>query len=252
MPRPRQIDDKTLISLIDQFFIHECKGNPARLKKPEIARYVAKEGYSGYAVTTLRRNKVACDYIDGLTKKEKDKRISLLAAYKTLDVENFLATHRGKASLTQALTALDCYYKTIADSSVAAIKEYRALNSKIDTLQNSLWDAEVELNKLNQTICDLKLKVKELTSKNKCLESIVDDYVYPDICNELLKQEKQLRNIDTLIDEMKLRRKIITFKSKVSVAPDKEPIPTPVLPTSKNTGSSVVHSLTDFLQEDNE
>lgn len=246
MARPRQIEDTALISLIDQFFIHECKGNPRFLKKPEIARYVAKQGYPGYAATTLRRNKVACDYIDGLAKKEKDKRISLLAAYKTLDVENFLATHRGRTSLIKALTELDCYYKTIADSSVSAIKEYKTLNSKVTSLQNSLTDAELEINKLSQVICDLKLKIKELTETNNCLESVIEDYVYPDICNELLGQARQLRNVDTIIDKKKLQRKVITFKSKIDTLPDTPP----VVPAS--SGSSVVQSLTDFLQEDDE
>lgn len=250
MARPKQIDDTTLISLIDQFFIHECKGNPSRLKKPEIAQYVSKHGYPDYAVTTLRRNKVACDYIDALTKKEKDKRISLLAAYKTLDVENFLATHRGKASLTKALTELDCYYKTIVDSSVAAIKEHKDLNHQINTLQNSLLDANFKINSSSQIICELKQKIKELTIENQRLKDIVEDYVYPDVCNELLSQDKQLHNIDTIIDEKKLQRKIITFKSKIETVPSKTPTPAPIV--SKSTSSSVIQGLTDIFEEDDE
>ena len=252
MARPKQIDDKTLLSLIEQFFIHECKGNPKMLKKPEIAQYIANQGYPGYVVTTLRRNKLACDYIDSLTKQEKDKRLITLATYKTLDVENFLATHRGKPALTKALTELDCYYRTIADSSVAAMKEYKTLKSKEESLQSSLMDAKLEIQQLSQDVYDLKLRIKELTAEKKRLGEIVEDYVYPDICCELLSQDKQLRNIDTIIDEKKLQRKIITFKSKVAVVPDKAPVPTPIPSTPKSTGSSVVQSLTDFLQEDNE
>lgn len=250
MPRPRQIDDTALIGLIDQFFIHECKGNPTRLKKPEIAQYIANQGYPGYAVTTLRRNKTACDYIDTLKTKDKDKRITILAAYKTLDVENFLTTHKGKAALTKALTELDCYYKTIADSSVAAMKEYKTLKSNETSLQSSLMDAELEINHLNQVIYDLKTKLQELTAEKERLADVVNDYVYSDICNELLSKDKKLRNIDTIIDEKKLQHKLITFKSKVEVVPDKMPTPAPVV--SKNAGSSVIQSLTDFLEEDDE
>ncbi len=245
MARPRQIDDTTLLNLIEQFFIHECKGNPTLLKKPEIAQYVCHMGYPGYAVTTLRRNKVACDYIDSLKAKEKDKTISLLSAYKTLDAENFVRSHRDKSSLIKALTELDCYYKTIVDSSITAIKEYKSFLAKTESLQSSLVDAQLVIQDLTETVGGLKNQIKELNTENERLKNIVEDYVYPDICNELLSQDKQLRNIDTIIDEAKLQHKVITFKSKINSVPKKA---SPHETVTK--GSSVVQSLTDIFKED--
>lgn len=250
MARPKIIDDTTLLNLIEQFFIHECKGNPKKLKKPEIAQYVAKQGYPDYAVTTLRRNKIACDYIDSLRTKEKDKRISLLTAHKTLDVENFLIIHRSKSALTKALTELDCYYKTIADSAVDAIKERKALITKIETLQSNLLDVQLEVKEYTETIANQKATIKQLTAEVAALKAVVKDYVYPDICNELLSQTKELRNVDTIIEKKKLQRKIITFNTKTDLVPSKEPMNEPITPT--NSGSSVVQRLTDIFEEDDE
>ena len=44
MARPRLIDDETLLELITEFFVNECRSNPNKMKMPSIARYVAENG----------------------------------------------------------------------------------------------------------------------------------------------------------------------------------------------------------------
>jgi len=250
MARPKLIEDDTLLELIYQFFIHECNGRPSKLKKPAIAQYVSSHGYPGYAVESLRRNQIACDYIESLTIQQEEETLITLSSYKTLDVDAFLATHRDRRALKNALIQLDCHYKAIADSSVEAIKRYRHQEDKIKILQEQLTDSKDNVGKLADTVKELQQQLRQLKAEADLWKSVVEDYVYPDICNELLASDKELKNVDTIIANAKLEKKVITFQSRIERMPQNVPdIPAKTEPPV-NTGSSITGSLLSRFKED--
>lgn len=250
MARPKLIEDDKLLELIYQFFIHECNGRPSKLKKPAIAQYVSSHGYPGYAVESLRRNQIACDYIESLTIQQEEETLIALSSYKTLDVDAFLTTHRDKKALKTALIQLDCHYKSIADSSVEAIKRYNHQEEKNRGLQEQLTDSKARVEELTSTVKELQQQIRQLRAEAGLWKSVVEDYVYPDICNELLAADRELKNIDTIIANAKLEKKMITFQSKI----ERKPQDTPDIPVKTeppvNTGSSITGSLLSRFEED--
>lgn len=250
MARPKLIDDTTLLELINQFFIHECNGRPSKLKKPAIAQYVASHGYPGYAVESLRRNQIACDYIESLTIQQEGETLIILSSYKSLDADAFLDTHRDKRSLKAALVQLDCYYRSIADSSVEALKKYNHQEETIKSLKEQLAESKDNVEELTSTVKELRQQRRQLQAEADAWKSVVEDYVYPDICNELLAADGELKNIDTIIANAKLEKKLITFQSKIERKPQNMPdIPAKTDPPV-NTGSSITGSLLSRFKED--
>jgi len=94
MGRSKIIDDKTLLDLIQKYYIEDCKGNANKLKLPALTEYIINNGYPNYTVTTLRRNEKARQYIDSLKQSTEEKSLAVLSTYKTLDVEAFLNTNK--------------------------------------------------------------------------------------------------------------------------------------------------------------
>ena len=250
MARPKLIENDKLLGLIYQFFIHECNGRPSKLKKPAIAQYVSSHGYPGYAVESLRRNQIACDYIESLTVQQEEETLITLSSYKTLDVDAFLTTHRDKKALKTALIQLDCYYKSIADSSVEAIKKYSHQEDKIKSLREQLADSKASIEDLTSTVKELRQQLRQLRAEADLWKSVVEDYVYPDICNELLTADKELKNIDTIIASAKLEKKVITFQSRIERKPQ-SPADIPDKPEPLvSTEHSVTGSLLSRFEED--
>lgn len=218
MARPRLIDDETLLELITEFFVNECRSNPNKMKMPSIARYVAENGYPGYRVETLRRNQVARAHIDNLTGNQQAAQLAQICVYKTLDVDAFIANNCNKAALKRSLIQLDLHYKTIADTAAPLISENKKLQKAIHDSRSKETGLLEQIEELNKTITELKAQKKEVMKKNEVLECIVKDYVYPDLAN-LLLSETELRNVSTIIEQYKFSQNLLTKDSKIVPIP---------------------------------
>jgi len=212
MPRKRMIDDIKLIELIRKFYEENCNGNARKLKLPAISDYIAENGYDGYRVETLRRTPAAREYIESLRNTSENNDLCFQVAYKTLDVEAFMDNNRTRASMKRALTELDSYYRNISDNASVLIKQYKILKDENDSLKTAI-DSETEKAK---ELALLKKANQELSSQVKKLSLILENYVYPEIANELLSQEGILIKKETFIDAEKLKTKMITPESSVS------------------------------------
>jgi len=88
---------------------------------------------------------------------------------------------------------------------------------------------------MEQAIKQLKEEIKTLQASNKQLKTVVNDYVYDDIANELLAQAGELVKEETIIDTNKLNKQIITAETKIS--------------KKSNSGSSVIQGIFDNFEE---
>ena len=84
MARKKYIDDETLITLIDTYYLESGRSERA-LQPTQITDYINANGYPKYQVTSLRRNEKAKEHIQELLTASKEKGTSLLISYKTLD-----------------------------------------------------------------------------------------------------------------------------------------------------------------------
>lgn len=210
MGRNKAIEDSVLIELIKEYWGKNCCGDQRKLKLTAITRYINENGYPDYAVESLRRNENARAYIDVLARDSRDTAQRVVAAYKTIDIDVFLDTHKTRASLKQALTELDGYYSLVSEAAAAVEKRYRNLEKEYAALLQEVKNLSDENLRLSQLEEPMKAEIKSLKEEKRALQSVVNDYVYPDIANELLVRMGVLTNVDSVIKVSGLDEMLIT------------------------------------------
>ena len=189
MPRPKTVDDETLISLIDQYFCEFCADGGRPIKLPELALYISQHGFPDYKVTTLRRNDLARKHIESLQNNSKAAKLATLAAYQTLDINALLDKHTSRASLAEALSVREQYYRTIAGNAVQFNTEYKVLSNENASLKEQL---DATLHEVDRTCAELvaaKKEIKALRKKALDLQDVIDKYVISDIAKTIMVKE---------------------------------------------------------------
>lgn len=235
MSKQKMISDSALLSLIKEYFDKECKGNARKLKLPLITAYIASHGYPSYQVTTLRRNEKAREYIDSLIKA--NTAVQDVIIFKPLDIEDFLSSNRTPKALRTALSSLDSYYHTIAETSNAMNQNYKSLEKKCEKLTKENEELKTTASEYKQLLLSKKAEIKELGSENDMLYSIVTDYVYPEIANELLKRDGDLVKEQTTVKAEQLDKELVYSKTNIDIVPE------------FSSGSNVIRGLFQSLED---
>ena len=196
MGRKKIITDEQIIELIDRFYVEECNGDASLLKTKSIGIYIRNNGYPDCKDHLIRKKNTVKDYINKLKSAQDRNEVNILATYKTIDVDEFIENNHSKSSMKKALSELNMYYKSVSDAAIKLHKKNMELEEK---LKKSLSDEE-NISKHKQEISDLKQIIKELKNENKQLRTIIDTYVYPEIANELLKENGLLQNTNGIVD----------------------------------------------------
>lgn len=245
MGRKKLISDEKLINMIRVYFTNDCGGDVNKLRYPKIADYVASNGYPGYRVESLRRNTVAREFVDSLVKTANENELTILATYKTLDIDSFLATNSTKLSLRKALMQLDCYYKTVADSAMAIALRHNELEEKCENISKRLENSKDQEKQLTSKIKEVTDANKQLKAECQGLRKIIDDYIYPEIANKLLVQEGLLRQDgEQLIDKNKLDDHMIHADTVIPFNRNKEQN------AEKKSNIKIIDSLFNKLDEE--
>lgn len=155
MARKKYIDDETLITLIDTYYLESGRSERA-LQPTQITDYINANGYPKYQVTALRRNEKAKEHIQELLTASKEKGTSLLISYKTLDVQSFLDRNSTRQKMITALTELDTYYKSICDNALSMQKEAVSYKTKLDSASKKIENLTDKLQSLSYTNKELK------------------------------------------------------------------------------------------------
>ena len=237
MGKPKTIDDSRLLELINQYYKEVCGGNVYMLKLPRIARYVASHGYPTYQVTTLRRNPAAREYIKSLLMTKYSTSVQDIIVYKPIDIEDFLNTNRTRSAQYSALSTLDNYYHTIADTSNALNQRCKNLEKKCRKLGNELDEANTSIKTYAEERRNHRAVKRELVSENAVLTNIVKNYVYPNIANELLKRDGDLVVEDTGINTEYLDKELVRPTTNINKSPE------------FSSGSNVIRGLFESLEE---
>lgn len=221
MGRKKIIGDEDLLRLIDEYYETVCVRDGKRLKLPEICTFIRKNGYPEYQDYILRRNKPAVAHIEALRLSGEEMGVGFLSAYKTLDVESFLARNSGRKALTKALTELDRYYETVSSRAVEIFQKNKKLEGKNSETMAELKKLSSRIADLENQIADQSEKLRNMKQENAAYKKVVDTYIYPEIANELLKKSGFLQNTKGIIKEEALESEIIhsdtVVKSKSNV-----------------------------------
>jgi len=235
MARPKLIEDITLLELIKEYFYKECNNDIKKLKPPQIVQYINKHGYPDYPASTLRRTKIAMDYIEELKRTVSDDNYITLVAYKTIDAALLLDSNKSRASLIKAITERDCYYKTIADSAVQSFERYNKLIEELEEEKEKNIRLNAKIEALEEQVFKYKGEIKSLVNELNAHKAVIDTYVYPELANELLAKEGAIRKTASPIIDNALDNNLITSTTNIK--------------NMSKSSSSVIKGLFDTLDE---
>lgn len=247
MARKKYIEDEDLIALINKYYIENGQ-QPRILKLPLITEFIKSHGYPNYQVESLRRNEVARQYVENLKEDTSDHNISMIVAHKSLDVEAFLAKNASRSKLISALTALDQYYQTICDSTIDLQKELASCKRKLERLQEKLDSIEKEQKDFSDERIALKKENKQLKEQCSAYKTFIEDYVYPEISNELLRKDGVLKSEkSTTVTEKAMDDNVITARTTLK---EKDPPVTESISKKQNAtfSSNVIEGLFNSLK----
>ena len=206
MARKKSITDDELIHLFEQYLISQCSCDLSLVKIPRFGDYVRNHGYQNVADTTIRRNKRFRNFLKESEIKYQDENYEAVITYKTIDPDNFMAKNRAPDAMKRALVEISQYYKKIANIAASYKQEADKLRSLNSELQSTNEDLKQKLQREN-----------ELIDENQKLLQIIKTSVYPEIANELLKEEGLLKYSQKVISEDFLADNIITADSEIDL-----------------------------------
>ncbi|MFQ7323814.1 hypothetical protein [Streptococcus parasanguinis] len=144
-------------------------------------------------------------------------------------------TNRTPKAIKSALMELNNYYKRVVDAAI----EYKEEASKLKTRVSELKNEVAQLNEKNAEIKEQTALNKELLEENKKLRNLLKTSLYPDIANELLKEEGLLKSDQQLVTKKYLSENVITSDTKISFEKHTH--------TEKQTSKSKILEIKDLL-----
>ena len=199
MARPKKTDSDELVALVDSFFTTEACGNPARLKCSLLEEYAARLGKAAKAYDFRRDEKVRnrIDELKALVRNENGLGIQLGNPYKSLDIEKIMKARRNPDELRAALGELDAYWRYIYESTLQARQNAEAGAAEKRSLEDRCRTLTEENTVLRKDQSSIRSETRRLTIENRYLRKMLRTYLYPALANEILVEERQLKDPDT-------------------------------------------------------
>ena len=211
MAKKPLISDDLLRTLLKNYFVEECMGDPTLIKMRDASVYIQNHGYPKYQYESLRKNPVAKEYFEEMRKEGLNSDIQILASYATMDVEAFIACNNTKPKLIAALTKLDTYHH---DVSMTTLK----IKDENDKLQTALVSKNAEIKKIKGEVDKQKEKYAKAREELKAVKEAlsvankyIDSVVYDGYARQLLEE----RNI--LVQDVEVTSDIPKEKIKDSI-----------------------------------
>ena len=207
MARRKHIEDVEIIEHFEKYLQEECSNNVTLFKIPRFGDYLRKNGFPSVADTTLRRNNGFRELLAERKAKyeEEEEEYRTVITYKTIDVDSFMATNRTPNAIRTGLSELNLYYKKVAEAAL----EFKNENEK-------LQDENEELKEQIQQLLQKETSRKALETENIKLRALIKSSVYPEIANELLKEEGILQSEQHVITDEFMANNILTADSEIN------------------------------------
>lgn len=207
MARRKHIEDVEIIEHFEKYLQEECSNNVTLFKIPRFGDYLRKNGFPSVADTTLRRNNGFRELLAERKAKyeEEEEEYRTVITYKTIDVDSFMATNRTPNAIRTGLSELNLYYKKVAEAAL----EFKNENEK-------LQDENEELKEQIQQLLQKETSRKALETENIKLRALIKSSVYPEIANELLKEEGILQSEQQVITDEFMANNILTADLEIN------------------------------------
>lgn len=208
MARKKSYDIKSILGLLNEYKVE----NPGmKVTIPNFGSYIRNKGYD-IKDHTLRRDDEFRQYLEEVNKGEENEVLNDLVTYKTIDVDAFLEENNNKTKLKEAIINRDRYYANISLNAVKAIKEKKSLKNRNEKLEEKIKDLESTIEKLKEEILNKKTLNEEIKEKNRtiiALKNVLEDYIYPDAANAILKKEGIIDTVNNIVADEVIEKKSI-------------------------------------------
>ena len=206
MARRKHIEDVEIIEHFEKYLQEECSNNVSLFKIPRFGDYLRKNGFPSVADTTLRRNTSFREVLaERKAKYDEEEEYRTVITYKTIDVDSFMATNRTPNAIRTGLSELNLYYKKVAEAALE--------------FKNSVEEIKNENEKIQQLL-QKETSRKALETENIKLRALIKSSVYPEIANELLKEEGILQSKQQVITDEFMANNILTADSEINFHSD--------------------------------
>lgn len=201
MARPKKTNIE-MKNLIEEYWINVCDRDTKKLKYTMIANYFKGKGVEVEAYD-LRRNPEAVEYIEHLKQGElialQPSETTII--FQALDVNDFLEKNNNIYKLRKALAEKDIYYANICYEAVICLQQKESLEKMLKKLKKEKQDIEQSVTRLQTAEECLREENKMQKAKCNNMMKILKTYVYPEIANELLRENKFLEGGETIISD---------------------------------------------------
>jgi hypothetical protein len=215
MGRKAKIESNKLISLIDQFYAERCFDDNELLKIPEIGKYIRSKGYD-VADYIIRRNSEAKSHIKELKEDTEEAHMYTVTVYRDIDMDSFLMKNNTKEKLKKAIIERENYYRKVTNSASYSFKENKHLKCQVNELKNQISKIKTKLDKAVNSESSSEKDNKRYSDENQKLRDIINTYVYPEIANQLLKENGLIKNNSDIVDSEIIKKEIFSSESDVN------------------------------------
>ena len=136
-------------------------------------------------------------------------KIRFLVTYETINIPDLLDSHQSRASLIQALSTRDDYYRRVAETAVELNTKSKALSDENTSLTGNIDLLKRENELLRDNVSSLKKENNDLLSKLLKLKNVLENNVYAGIACVVLQKEGILPYGDLVIESAIVQENMI-------------------------------------------
>lgn len=214
MSRAKTYSTKEVIGFLNEYRIE----NPGlKISIPKFGTYLRGKGCD-VQDHTLRRDEEFKKYLEKINKEESSERFNELITYKTIDVDAFIEKNNNKVKLREALINRDRYYADIAARATEAIHEKNECLEKMKKSDAEVTKLKEKLKKMEENQDTARIDNSELKRKDEvitALKNIIDDYIYPNAANAILRKEGILKIENNIIDDKAIDKQMMNANTNV-------------------------------------
>lgn len=214
MSRTKTYNTKEVIGYLNEYRIE----NPGlKISIPKFGTYLRGKGCD-VQDHTLRRDEDFKKYLEEINKEESSERFNELITYKTIDVDAFMEKNNNKVKLKEAIINRDRYYADIAAKATEAIHEKDVCLEKMKKSEAETAKLKEQLKKMEEKQEATKVNDSELKKKDEiitALKSIIDDYIYPNAANAILRKEGILQIENNIIDDKVIDKQMMDANTSI-------------------------------------
>lgn len=193
MARPKKLSDTDAVRLVDEFY--ETCGNPGQLKYSSLEKFAAARGIDVNAYD-LRRSAAVRERISQLKNLSVNSEFHGAAAYKALDIDNFIRSSRSIEDLKRNLAELDGRWRKLYDYAADVSKQHADLEKELRKATASTADSNDKNRELSNQAGVLNRAIHAVRAENRYLRKMIQQYLYPALADTILQELGELNTAE--------------------------------------------------------